>query len=121
MLLHLVLAAISLQDSTVTYCGRAKRIQIDVPRIDTVVNIDGNLDEAVWSRAARPFPEANISRVSSHTLPTATSSAISVPRAMGSEWADSDSDQKPSQISRRASGPTRGRASSDESGESGES
>lgn len=56
MLLHLMLAAIPLQDSTVTYYGRAKRIQIDVPRIDTVVNIDGNLDEAVWSRAARPFP-----------------------------------------------------------------
>ena len=35
MLLHLVLTAISLQDSTVTYAGRAKRIQIDVPRIDT--------------------------------------------------------------------------------------
>ena len=35
MLLHLVLAAISLQYSTVTYNGRAKRIQIDVPRIDT--------------------------------------------------------------------------------------
>ncbi len=35
MLLHLVLAAISLQDSTLTYNGRAKRIQVDVPRIDT--------------------------------------------------------------------------------------
>jgi hypothetical protein len=56
MLLHLLLAAISLQDSTLTYDGRAKRIQVDLPRIDTVVNIDRNLDEAVWSRAARPFP-----------------------------------------------------------------
>ncbi len=35
MLLHLVLAAISLQDSTLTPGGRANRIQIDVPRIDT--------------------------------------------------------------------------------------
>ena len=35
MLLHLVLAAISLQDSTLTYDGRAQRIRVDVPRIDT--------------------------------------------------------------------------------------
>jgi hypothetical protein len=28
-------AANSLQDSTLTYGGRAKRIEIDVPRIDT--------------------------------------------------------------------------------------
>jgi hypothetical protein len=42
-----------LQDSTAVYDGRANRVHIDVPRIDTVVNIDGSLDEPVWRRAAR--------------------------------------------------------------------
>jgi hypothetical protein len=42
-----------LQDSTAVYDGRANRVHIDVPRIDTVVNIDGSLDEPVWHRAAR--------------------------------------------------------------------
>src|SRR6185369_5623592 len=48
-----ILAAVSLwQDSTV-YDGRAKRVNVDVPRIDTVASIDGNLSEGVWTRAAR--------------------------------------------------------------------
>jgi hypothetical protein len=42
-----------LQDSATVYDGRASRVHVDLPRIDTVVNIDGNLDEPVWRRAAR--------------------------------------------------------------------
>lgn len=52
MLLHLLLAAALVPDS-LTYDGRAKRIQVDVPRIDTALSIDGNLSERVWGRAAR--------------------------------------------------------------------
>src|SRR5688500_6704177 len=51
MLLHALLAITLSTDST--YDGRAKRIRVDVPRIDTVATVDGILDEAVWSRAAR--------------------------------------------------------------------
>src|SRR6185503_18083398 len=53
MLLAALLAALALQDSSVVYDGRTKRINVDIPRIDTVVEIDGNLDDAVWRRAAR--------------------------------------------------------------------
>ena len=42
-----------LQDSALVYNGRANRIHVDVPRIDATANIDGNLDETVWARAAR--------------------------------------------------------------------
>src|SRR6185436_16230380 len=52
MLLTLLAAAALLQDST-TYDGRAKRVHVDVPRIEATVTIDGNLDEAVWRQAAR--------------------------------------------------------------------
>src|SRR6478672_4209821 len=49
----LLLAAVAvLQDST-AYDGRAKRVHVDVPRIEATVNIDGNLDEPVWRSAAR--------------------------------------------------------------------
>jgi hypothetical protein len=52
LLFTALIAAAVLQDSAV-YDGRANRLHIDVPRIDTVVNIDGALDEPVWRRAAR--------------------------------------------------------------------
>ncbi|HEX2693505.1 MAG TPA: DUF5916 domain-containing protein [Gemmatimonadaceae bacterium] len=53
-MLLLVFAAIAvLQDSTLTHSGRANNIRVELPRIDTTVTIDGNLDEAVWQRAAR--------------------------------------------------------------------
>ena len=52
MLLAIVAAASLFQDSTI-YDGRAKNVHVDIPRIDTVVAIDGVLDEAVWKRAAR--------------------------------------------------------------------
>lgn len=53
-MLHTVLiAAAMLQDSALVYDGRANHIHVDVPRIDTTITIDGNLDEPVWRRAAR--------------------------------------------------------------------
>ena len=52
MLLTALVATLLFQDSTV-YDGRAKRVHIDIPRIDTVITIDGNLNEPVWHRAAR--------------------------------------------------------------------
>jgi hypothetical protein len=53
MLLTFLLATTLLQDSTLVYSGRANRIRVDVPRIDSVANIDGSLDDPVWRRAAR--------------------------------------------------------------------
>ena len=53
MLVKALLVLMSLQDSVSTYDGRANRIHVDPPRIDTVVSIDGRLDEPVWARAAR--------------------------------------------------------------------
>ena len=53
MLLTAFIAVALLQDSAAVYDGRANRVHVDVPRIDTVVNIDGSLDEPVWRRAAR--------------------------------------------------------------------
>jgi hypothetical protein len=53
MILTLLTAVALLQDSTLVYAGRANRTHVDVPRIDTVATIDGNLDEPVWRRAAR--------------------------------------------------------------------
>jgi len=53
MLLTILTAAALLQDSALVYAGRANRTHVDVPRIDTVAIIDGNLDEPVWRRAAR--------------------------------------------------------------------
>ena len=53
MLLITLIAAAFLQDSALVYNGRANRIHVDVPRIDATANIDGNLDDQVWRRAAR--------------------------------------------------------------------
>jgi len=53
MLLTFLAAVALLQDSTLVYGGRANRIHVDVPRIDASVTIDGELNEPVWSRAAR--------------------------------------------------------------------
>jgi Domain of unknown function (DUF5916)/Carbohydrate family 9 binding domain-like len=53
MFLLALAAAAVLQDSSVTYSGRANNVRVELPRIDTTVNVDGNLDEPVWSRAAR--------------------------------------------------------------------
>ena len=53
MLLTFLLATALLQDSTLVYSGRANRTRVDVPRIDAIANIDGNLDDAAWRGAAR--------------------------------------------------------------------
>jgi len=53
MLLTTLIAVAFLQDSALVYNGRANRIHVDVPRIDATANIDGNLDDQVWRRAAR--------------------------------------------------------------------
>ena len=52
MLFTFLLATALLQDSTLVYSGRANRIRVDVPRIDSVASIDGSLDDPVWRRAA---------------------------------------------------------------------
>ncbi|HJQ11232.1 MAG TPA: DUF5916 domain-containing protein [Gemmatimonadaceae bacterium] len=52
MLLLILAAASVLQDSAM-YDGRAKKVHVEIPRVDTTVSIDGNLDESVWRKAAR--------------------------------------------------------------------
>ena len=51
MLAPTLLLVAALADSV--YDGRAKRINVDLPRIDSAIVIDGVLDDAPWSRAAR--------------------------------------------------------------------
>jgi hypothetical protein len=53
MLLPTLLAALALADSGAVYDGRANRTHVEIPRIDTVAVVDGVINEAVWSRAAR--------------------------------------------------------------------
>src|SRR6266550_65851 len=53
MLLTTLVATALLQDSALVYDGRAKRVHVDVPRIESAITIDGNLDEPVWRTAAR--------------------------------------------------------------------
>src|SRR5688572_14777293 len=53
MFLPLLLAATLAQDSSLVYGGRANRTRVDIPRLDSVITVDGRLDEPVWSRAAR--------------------------------------------------------------------
>jgi len=53
MLSTFLLAIALLQDSTLVYSGRANRTRVDVPRIDTVASVDGDLSDGVWTRAAR--------------------------------------------------------------------
>jgi hypothetical protein len=48
-----LLAASLLGDSANIYDGRANQTHVAIPRIDSTIVIDGRLDEAVWSRAAR--------------------------------------------------------------------
>src|SRR5256886_328471 len=53
MLLPSLTATALLQDPSLVYDGRAKRVHVDIPRLEAVATIDGNLDEPVWKRAAR--------------------------------------------------------------------
>ncbi len=51
MLLASLLLATVVADST--YDGRANRTRVEIPRMESAASIDGVLDEAVWSKAAR--------------------------------------------------------------------
>jgi Domain of unknown function (DUF5916)/Carbohydrate family 9 binding domain-like len=51
-LLQFVLAIALVTDSTLVYDGRAKQVHVEVPRIDSTISIDGNIDEPVWRQAA---------------------------------------------------------------------
>lgn len=53
MLLPVLLALTIAQDSTRAWNGAANQIRVPIPRFDTTAVVDGVLDEAVWSRAAR--------------------------------------------------------------------
>ena len=53
MLIPAILALALMQDSGLVYDGRLNHIHVAIPRVDTTVTVDGRLDEAVWSRAAR--------------------------------------------------------------------
>ncbi len=52
MLPTLLLLLQSAGDPGPAYDGRARRLDVHPPRIDTTVTIDGRLNEAVWGRAA---------------------------------------------------------------------
>ena len=53
MLITALLAVTLMQDSSLVYDGRANHTHVAIPRMDSTVIIDGRLDEAVWSHAAR--------------------------------------------------------------------
>ncbi len=53
MLLPLITVVALAQDSAQAYDGRARALAVRIPRADTTITVDGVLDEAVWSRAAR--------------------------------------------------------------------
>ncbi|MEK7381078.1 MAG: hypothetical protein AAB075_08730, partial [Gemmatimonadota bacterium] len=52
MLISALLLLAPAQD-TLSYNGRANRIQVPIPRIEATTAVDGRLDEPVWARAAR--------------------------------------------------------------------
>src|SRR5258705_7349146 len=54
MLFTLLLATALFQDSTLVSSGRASRTRLDVRRIDSVGTSEGNREDPVWRRAARP-------------------------------------------------------------------
>lgn len=45
--------ALAPADTQHVYDGRARQLDVIIPRVDTTVEVDGHLDEAVWQRAAR--------------------------------------------------------------------
>ncbi|HET7380681.1 MAG TPA: hypothetical protein VFJ24_11615, partial [Gaiellales bacterium] len=52
-MLALLFALQGATDPGPTYSGRAKQLDVPIPRAEDVVRIDGVLDEPVWERAAR--------------------------------------------------------------------
>lgn len=53
MILSILLGLAIVQDTTPNYSGRSNHIRVIPPRVEATAVIDGRLDEAVWSRAAR--------------------------------------------------------------------
>ncbi|MBL8985816.1 MAG: carbohydrate binding family 9 domain-containing protein [Gemmatimonadetes bacterium] len=53
MILPTLLALMAFQDPAPVFSGRSRQIAVRVPRIDSSVVVDGNLDEPAWRRAAR--------------------------------------------------------------------
>ncbi|MBM4186143.1 MAG: carbohydrate binding family 9 domain-containing protein [Gemmatimonadetes bacterium] len=53
MIMALVMAAVSVQDTARVHSGVRGEIEVSLPRFDSTALIDGRLDEGVWSRAAR--------------------------------------------------------------------
>ncbi len=50
-MLLLLVAQLALQDTISVYHGRDNRLEVQIPRFDAEVTIDGSLDELAWSRA----------------------------------------------------------------------
>jgi hypothetical protein len=50
---NLVLAALVAQGPAAVFSGRAKQLDVAIPRHEAAIDVDGNLDEPVWERAAR--------------------------------------------------------------------
>jgi hypothetical protein len=53
MIPFILLGLAVVQDTSAAHSGRANRVRVAPPRVEATVVIDGTLDEAVWSRAAR--------------------------------------------------------------------
>jgi hypothetical protein len=53
MILPALFSLMVAQDTSLSFSGRANRVQVPIPRIDATAQIDGRLDETVWQRAAR--------------------------------------------------------------------
>ena len=53
MLLTALFAAALLQDSALVFSGREGRTRVEIPRIESTVEVDGQLTEPAWASAAR--------------------------------------------------------------------
>ena len=42
-----------LQDTSLAFSGQGRHINVQVPRLEAAVTVDGRLDEPVWQKAAR--------------------------------------------------------------------
>ena len=52
-MLPIALLLLAQLTDTLAFSGRAQRLHVPIPRIDAEITVDGVLDEAVWSQAAR--------------------------------------------------------------------
>ncbi len=53
MPLHSLIAIALLQDTSLAFSGQGRHINVQVPRLEAAVTVDGRLDEPVWQKAAR--------------------------------------------------------------------